>query len=82
VIHVYKKGEAFEVEFLTIHGETVAITTLEASQVCPVRKGKSLTLVYSVPRSYFCPAPRPGRKMDNNQGQAGFWLRHTVGDEE
>jgi hypothetical protein len=38
VIHVYKKGEAFEVEFLTLHGEMVAIATLEASQVRPVQK--------------------------------------------
>jgi Domain of unknown function (DUF4926) len=38
VIHVYKKGEAFEVEFLTLHGETVAMATLEASQVRPVQK--------------------------------------------
>jgi uncharacterized protein DUF4926 len=38
VIHVYKKGAAFEVEFLTLHGETVAIATLVASQVRPVQK--------------------------------------------
>ncbi len=38
VVHIYKKGEAFEVEFLTLHGETVAITTLNASQVRPVLK--------------------------------------------
>lgn len=38
VVHVYKKGEAFEVEFLMLHGETVAIATLEASQVRPVQK--------------------------------------------
>ncbi|HJX10251.1 MAG TPA: DUF4926 domain-containing protein [Candidatus Binatia bacterium] len=38
VIRVYNKGEAFEVEFLTIHGETVAVATLEASQVRPVQK--------------------------------------------
>jgi hypothetical protein len=38
VIHVYKKGEAFEVEFLTLNGETVAVATLEASQVRPVQK--------------------------------------------
>ena len=38
MIHVYKKGEAFEVEFLTLHRETVAIATLEASQVRPVQK--------------------------------------------
>jgi hypothetical protein len=38
VIHVYNKDEAFEVEFLTLHGDTVAIATLEASQVRPVQK--------------------------------------------
>ena len=38
VVHVYKEGEAFEVEFLTLHGETVTIATLEASQVRPVQK--------------------------------------------
>jgi len=32
VVHVYKKGEAFEVEFVTLDGETVAIATLVASQ--------------------------------------------------
>ena len=37
VIHIYKTGEAFEVECLTLHGETVAIARL-ASQVCPVQK--------------------------------------------
>jgi hypothetical protein len=38
VIHVHKKGIAFEVEFLTLQGETVAIATLEASQIRPVQK--------------------------------------------
>jgi len=38
VVHVYKNGEAFEVEFLTLHGETVALAILEASQVRPVQK--------------------------------------------
>ncbi len=38
VVHIYRKGEAFEVEFLTLHGETVAIATLNASQVRPVLK--------------------------------------------
>ena len=38
VIHVYKRGEAFEVEFLTLHGETVAVATLDAPQVRPVLK--------------------------------------------
>jgi len=38
VIHVYDAGKAFEVEFLTLHGETVVVTTLEGSQVRPVQK--------------------------------------------
>ena len=38
VVHVHKHGEAFEVEFLTLHGKTVAIATLLASQVRPVQK--------------------------------------------
>ena len=38
VVHIYRKGEAFEVEFLTLHGETVVIATLNASQVRPVLK--------------------------------------------
>jgi len=38
VIHVHKKGAAFEVEFLTLDGETVAVTTLDASQIRPIQK--------------------------------------------
>lgn len=38
VIHVYKNGEAFEVEFVALDGETLAIATLEASQIRPVQK--------------------------------------------
>lgn len=38
VVHVYKKGAGFEVEFLTLHGETVGLVTLDASQVRPVQK--------------------------------------------
>ena len=38
IVLVHKKGEAFEVEFLTLHGETVAVATLDASQVRPVLK--------------------------------------------
>lgn len=36
VIHIYGNDEAFEVEFLTLHGETAAIATLSASQARPV----------------------------------------------
>ncbi len=38
VVLVHKRGEAFEVEFLTLRGETVAVATLDASQVRPVLK--------------------------------------------
>jgi hypothetical protein len=36
VLHIYKDGEAFEVEFTTLDGHTVAVATVEASQVRPV----------------------------------------------
>jgi Domain of unknown function (DUF4926) len=40
VVHVHRGGEAFEVEFLTLDGETAAIATLEAAYVRSVRKGE------------------------------------------
>jgi hypothetical protein len=36
VVHIHKDGEAYEVEFLTLDGNTAAVATLEASQVRPV----------------------------------------------
>jgi hypothetical protein len=36
VVHVYKDGQAYEVEFLTLDGKTAAVVTLEADQVRPV----------------------------------------------
>lgn len=36
VIHVHRGGEAFEVEFLTLHGETAAIASVDASSIRPV----------------------------------------------
>jgi hypothetical protein len=36
VVHVYKDGQAYEVEFVTLDGHTAAVVTLEASQVRPV----------------------------------------------
>jgi ATP-dependent exoDNAse (exonuclease V) alpha subunit len=38
VTHVHRKGEQFEVEFVALDGETLAIVTLDASQVRPVQK--------------------------------------------
>jgi hypothetical protein len=36
VVHVYRDGAAYEVEFVTLGGRTAAVLTLEASQVRPV----------------------------------------------
>ena len=36
VVHVYADGKAFELEFMTLHGQTAAVATLEASAVRPV----------------------------------------------
>jgi hypothetical protein len=36
VVHVHKGGEGYEVEFMTLTGETVAIVTLLAGQVRPL----------------------------------------------
>ena len=38
VVHIHKGGVAYEVEFMTLTGETVAIVTLEASQVRPLTR--------------------------------------------
>jgi hypothetical protein len=36
VVHVYKDGLAYEVEFTTLDGKTAAVATLEAAHVRPV----------------------------------------------
>jgi len=36
VIHIHKGGKAFEVEFMTLHGDTVAIATLQSLDIRPV----------------------------------------------
>jgi hypothetical protein len=33
VVHIYRQGAAYEVEFMTLDGGTLAIETLEAGQV-------------------------------------------------
>lgn len=38
VVHVYRDGLAYEVEFTTLDGKTAAVVTVEAAQVRPVRK--------------------------------------------
>jgi hypothetical protein len=36
VVHVYRDGLAYEVEFTTLAGKTAAVVTVEADQVRPV----------------------------------------------
>ena len=36
VVHAYKDGQAYEVEFVTLDGKTAAVVTLEVAQVRPV----------------------------------------------
>ncbi|MBC8243533.1 MAG: DUF4926 domain-containing protein [Verrucomicrobia bacterium] len=36
VVHLYRDGEACEVEFTTLNGDTAAVVTLKAAQVRPV----------------------------------------------
>jgi len=36
VVHVHQGGAGYEVEFMTLSGDTVAVTTVMASQVRPV----------------------------------------------
>jgi hypothetical protein len=38
VVHIHKRGEAFEVEFVTLNGDTVAVATVLASQARPVSR--------------------------------------------
>ncbi len=38
VVHVYKDGQAYEVEFVTLGGHTAAVATVEASQVRAVTR--------------------------------------------
>lgn len=40
VVMVYGEGEGYEVEFMTLEGETIAVETLTAAQVRPIRHGE------------------------------------------
>ena len=42
VVHVYEDGKAFEIEFMTLDGQTAAVATVEASSVRPVT-GREIT---------------------------------------
>jgi hypothetical protein len=36
VVHIHKSGVAYEVEFVTLTGRTIAVTTVEASNLRPI----------------------------------------------
>lgn len=38
IVYVYRDGEAYEVEFFTLDGQTLAVITAEAEQVRPVSR--------------------------------------------
>jgi hypothetical protein len=38
VVHIHKEGAAYEVEFVTLTGQTVAVATVAASQCRPVSR--------------------------------------------
>jgi hypothetical protein len=38
VVHVYRDGLAYEVEFTTLDGKTAAVVTVEAAQIRPIGK--------------------------------------------
>ena len=40
VVHIYGGNKAFEIEFLSLDGETAAIATVEASNIRPVHRSE------------------------------------------
>ena len=48
VVHVHKDGAGYEVEFMTLAGETVAIVTLLPSQLRPIAR-RDLAHVREIP---------------------------------
>ena len=49
VVHCYEDGNAFEVEFVTGEGETVAVVTLSEADVRPMRREEILHVRVLVP---------------------------------
>ncbi len=40
VVHVYEEGKAYEVEFISLVGQTVGVATLPAAKVCAFVEGE------------------------------------------
>ena len=39
VVHIHQEGAGYEVEFMTLTGETLAVTTLMPTQLRPIARG-------------------------------------------
>ena len=39
VVHIHEGGAAYEVEFMTLAGETICVATLLSAQVRPIARG-------------------------------------------
>ncbi|MFN8625545.1 MAG: DUF4926 domain-containing protein [Candidatus Binatia bacterium] len=39
VVHIHRGGAGYEVEFMTLAGETVAVVTLLSTQIRPIARG-------------------------------------------
>ncbi|MCS7192935.1 MAG: DUF4926 domain-containing protein [Armatimonadetes bacterium] len=42
IVHCYGDGEAFEVEFMTTNGQTIAVVTLTIADICPFKPNEIL----------------------------------------
>jgi hypothetical protein len=42
VVYIYESGQAFEVEFVTASGETIAVLTLTESEIRPMQEQEIL----------------------------------------
>jgi hypothetical protein len=40
IVHIHQGGEGYEVEFMTLDGQTIAVSTLMANQVRPIAPGE------------------------------------------
>jgi hypothetical protein len=42
IVHCYSSGEAFEVEFVTVDGQTIAVVTLTNADIRPLKPNEIL----------------------------------------
>jgi len=56
VVHLYRDGKAYEVEFTTLEGKTAAVVTVEATQVREVNE-REITHARELEASVVCEGP-------------------------